>query len=139
MSGSKLRALSGSSPLGHVLAAGLLNAKGGREAMKESIGDAGSQVVHELERFLNTLGTIAMVTPLLGLLGTVIGMISVFTEIVTQGTGNAAGLAGGYLTGLDNNRSGLNRCDPIAGHAPVLAWSSRCNRCSNGARCQSVG
>lgn len=112
MSGSKLRALSGSSPLGHVLAAGLLNAKGGREAMKESIRDAGSQVVHELERFLNTLGTIAMVTPLLGLLGTVIGMISVFTEIVTQGTGNAAGLAGGISQALITTAAGLTVAIP---------------------------
>ena len=75
----KLRELKQGSPLGQILVAGLNNASHGREIMKESIQEAAGQVVHELERFLNPLGTIAAVTPLLGLLVTVIGMIKVFT------------------------------------------------------------
>ena len=85
----KLRQLRKGSPLGEIIAAGLGNAKHGRDIMKESIEDAASHVIHELERYLNALGTIAAVTPLLGLLGTVVGMIRVFSEIMVQGTGNA--------------------------------------------------
>ena len=77
----KLRQLRKGSPLGEIIAAGLGNAKHGRDIMKESIEDAASHVIHELERYLNALGTIAAVTPLLGLLGTVVGMIRVFSEI----------------------------------------------------------
>jgi biopolymer transport protein ExbB len=73
-----IRTLRASSPLGSVLTAGLINHKHGREVMKESIEEAGRQAVHELERFLNTLGTIASIAPLLGLLGTVVGMIKVY-------------------------------------------------------------
>jgi biopolymer transport protein ExbB len=69
-------------------------------------------VVHELERFLNTLGTIAAIAPLMGLLGTVIGMISVFTEIVTQGTGNAGALAGGISQALITTAAGLTVAIP---------------------------
>ncbi|MFT4826707.1 MAG: biopolymer transport protein ExbB, partial [Cryomorphaceae bacterium] len=87
---ARLKTLKQSSPLGRILAAGLSNAYHGRDVMKESIQEAASHVVHELERYLNTLGTIAAVTPLLGLLGTVMGMIKVFAEIMTQGTGNAS-------------------------------------------------
>ncbi len=112
MNAEKLRALRSSSHLGHVLAAGLMNAKAGRDIMKDSIQDAGSQVVHELERFLNTLGTIAAIAPLMGLLGTVIGMISVFTEIVTQGTGNAGALAGGISQALITTAAGLTVAIP---------------------------
>ena len=83
-----------SSPLGRILAAGLVNRDHPREVMKEAIEEEGRQVVHELERYLNTLGTIANISPLLGLLGTVVGMIKVFTEIMAQGTGNASVLAG---------------------------------------------
>jgi len=71
----------GSSPLGRILAAGLTNRDHPKIVMKEAIEEEGRQVVHELERYLNTLGTIAAITPLLGLLGTVIGMIKVFTAI----------------------------------------------------------
>ncbi|MGA1055197.1 MAG: MotA/TolQ/ExbB proton channel family protein, partial [Pseudohongiellaceae bacterium] len=76
----KLQQLRLSSPLGQILAAGLLNSKYGRPAMVASIEQASSQVIHEMERYLNTLGTLAAVTPLLGLLGTVVGMIRVFSE-----------------------------------------------------------
>jgi biopolymer transport protein ExbB len=95
------------SPLGIILAAGLLNHKHGREVMKESIRDAGRGVVLELEKFLNFLGTIAAIAPLLGLLGTVIGMIRVFTVITTQGVGDAAALAGGISEALITTATGL--------------------------------
>ena len=108
----KLRELKQGSPLGQILVAGLNNASHGREIMKESIQEAAGQVVHELERFLNPLGTIAAVTPLLGLLGTVIGMIKVFTEIMIQGTGNANVLAGGISEALITTAAGLTVAIP---------------------------
>ena len=101
-----------SSPLGQILAAGLSNARHGRDVMKESIEEAASHVVHDLERFLNPLGTIAAVTPLLGLLGTVVGMIKVFTEIMAQGTGNASVLAGGISEALITTAAGLSVAIP---------------------------
>ncbi len=104
---SKLRELRLSSPLGQILAAGLLNSKYGREPMLESIEQAAAQVVHDMERYLNTLGTIAAITPLLGLLGTVFGMIQVFNEIMLQGTGNANALAGGISVALITTAAGL--------------------------------
>ena len=103
----RLRSLRQSSPLGRILAAGLANASHGRDVMKESIQDAASHVVHELERYLNTLGTIAAVAPLLGLLGTVVGMIKVFAQIMAQGTGNASALAGGISEALITTAAGL--------------------------------
>ncbi|MCL4147905.1 UNVERIFIED_CONTAM: hypothetical protein GTU68_043178 [Idotea baltica] len=75
--------------------------------MKASIEEVGGHVAHELEKYLNALGTIAAVTPLLGLLGTVIGMISVFTNITSVGVGNPAQLAGGISTALVTTASGL--------------------------------
>jgi len=100
------------SPLGKIIVAGLDNASHGREIMKESIQEAAGQVIHDLERFLNPLGTIAAVTPLLGLLGTVIGMIEVFSEIMIQGTGNAGVLAGGISQALITTASGLSIAIP---------------------------
>ncbi len=108
----KLRRLRQSSPLGEILAAGLANARHGRDIMKESIEDAASHVVHRLERYLNALGTIAAITPLLGLLGTVIGMIRVFSEIMLEGTGNAGVLAGGISEALITTASGLSIAIP---------------------------
>jgi biopolymer transport protein ExbB len=108
----KLRTLRQSSPLGRILAAGLGNAYHGREVMKESIQEAAGHVVHDLERYLNTLGTIAAVAPLLGLLGTVLGMIKVFAEIMTQGTGNASALAGGISEALITTAAGLTVAIP---------------------------
>ncbi len=102
-----LRELKLSSPLGQILAAGLVNSRYGREAMLESIEQSATHVVHEMERYLSTLGTIAAVTPLLGLLGTVFGMIKVFTEIMIQGTGNASVLAGGISEALITTAAGL--------------------------------
>ena len=112
LNGRKLKALQGSSPLGRVLAGGLINAKHGREGMKESIEHEASQVIHELERFLNPLGTIATITPLLGLLGTVIGMIKVFAEIQLAGVGNAGNLAGGISEALITTAAGLSVAIP---------------------------
>ncbi|MEQ9464945.1 MAG: MotA/TolQ/ExbB proton channel family protein [Haliea sp.] len=103
----RLRNLRQSSPLGRILAAGLANASHGRDVMKESIQDAASHVVHDLERYLNTLGTIAAIAPLLGLLGTVVGMIKVFAQIMAQGTGNASALAGGISEALITTAAGL--------------------------------
>lgn len=108
----KLKQLRASSPLGEILAAGLSNSRHGRDVMKESIQEAASHVIHELERYLNTLGTIAAIAPLLGLLGTVIGMIKVFTEITSHGTGNATVLAGGISEALITTAAGLSVAIP---------------------------
>ena len=112
LNGRKLKALQGSSPLGRILAGGLMNAKHGREIMKESIEHEASQVIHDLERFLNPLGTVATIAPLLGLLGTVIGMIKVFAEIQLAGVGNAGNLAGGISEALITTASGLSVAIP---------------------------
>lgn len=103
----RLKSLRQGSPLGAILAAGLANRHQGRDVMRESIWEAASHVIHQLERYLNTLGTVAAVTPLMGLLGTVLGMISVFTEITTHGTGNAGALAGGISEALITTAAGL--------------------------------
>lgn len=104
--------LRGDSALGLILAAGLNNANAGREIMKESINEAASYVIHDMERYLNTLGTIAAVSPLLGLLGTVIGMITVFSELMLHGTGNVAILAGGISQALITTASGITVAIP---------------------------
>ncbi len=109
---TRIRALQQGSPLGKILAVGLINRQHDREVMKESIEEAGRAVVHELERFLNALGTIAAVTPLLGLLGTVIGMITVFTTITTVGVGNPTELAGGISQALITTAGGLSVAIP---------------------------
>ncbi len=100
------------SPLGRILAAGLVNRNHSRVIMKESIEEEGRQVVHELDRYLNTLGTIASIAPLLGLLGTVIGMIKVFTAITTAGVGNPGVLAGGISEALITTAAGLSVAIP---------------------------
>jgi biopolymer transport protein ExbB len=101
-----------SSPLGRILAAGLVNRHHRRDVMKLAIEEEGRQVVHELERYLNTLGTIATISPLLGLLGTVIGMIKVFTAITSAGVGNPAVLAGGISEALLTTAAGLSVAIP---------------------------
>jgi len=101
-----------SSPLGRILAAGLVNRLHAREVMKEAIEEEGRQVVHELERYLNTLGTIANISPLLGLLGTVIGMIKVFAAITTSGVGNPSVLANGISEALITTAAGLSVAIP---------------------------
>ncbi|MFT4607418.1 MAG: biopolymer transport protein ExbB [Chitinophagales bacterium] len=100
------------SPLGKVLAAGLSNRHLSRDLVRESIQENGRFVVHEMERFMNTLGTIATITPLLGLLGTVIGMIKVFTAITTAGVGDPSQLAGGISEALITTAAGLTIAIP---------------------------
>jgi biopolymer transport protein ExbB len=95
-----------SSPLGRVLAAGLRNDKSSRDVMKEAIEEAGSVVTHELERFLNGLGTIASIAPLMGLFGTVVGMIEIFGSQAPSGT-NPQALAHGISVALYNTGFGL--------------------------------
>ena len=101
-----------SSPLGAILASGLINQRHGREIMKTSIEETGRQVVHDLERFLNPLGTIASIAPLLGLLGTVVGMIKVFTAIMVNGVGDPGILAGGISEALLTTAAGLTVAIP---------------------------
>ena len=105
---SRVQTLSLSSPLGKILASGINNQVHGREVMKESIEESGRQVIHELERYLNTLGTIASITPLLGLLGTVVGMITVFEDITLSGVGDPTILAGGISQALITTATGLS-------------------------------
>ena len=104
----KIMIIRNNSPLGRILAAGLLNISKHRVVMKEAIEEAGRHVVHDLERYLNTLGTIAAVTPLLGLLGTVIGMIKVFSAITAFGVGDPTVLAGGISEALITTATGLS-------------------------------
>lgn len=95
------------SPLGQILAAGLASRQQDRGAMKEAIEDAGRHVVHELERYLTTLGTVATVSPLLGLLGSVTGMIRTFGALTAGVTGDPAALAGGISEALIATAAGL--------------------------------
>lgn len=102
-----LAQLSASSPLGRVLAAGLKNVRSSREIMKESIEEVGGAVAHDLDRYLSTLGTLAAVTPLLGLFGTVIGMIEIFGAQTPTGGSNPAALAHGISVALYNTAFGI--------------------------------
>lgn len=95
-----------SSPLGRVLAAGLRNVRSPREIMKESIEEAGRAVTHDLERFLTTLGTIASISPLMGLFGTIVGMIEIFGSQAPGGA-NPQQLAHGISIALYNTGFGL--------------------------------
>ena len=112
MDAERLRELRAGSPLGQILAVGISNARRGRDPMKEAIEEVAGQVIHEMERYLNTLGTVAAVSPLLGLLGTVTGMIDVFTTIAVNGTDNAALLAGGISAALITTAAGLTVAIP---------------------------
>ena len=94
------------SPLGRVLSAGLRNVKSSREAMKEAIEEAGRGVAHDLERFLTSLGTIASIAPLMGLFGTVVGMIEIFGSTTAAGS-NPQQLAHGISVALYNTGFGL--------------------------------
>lgn len=107
-----LRRIKLSSPLGAILSSGLVNRHHGREMVKTSIEETGRQVASDLERFLNTLGTIASITPLLGLLGTVVGMIKVFAAIMTHGVGDPGILAGGISEALITTAAGLSVAIP---------------------------
>lgn len=106
VSTAMLTKLSAGSPLGKVFAAGLKNIKSQPQVMKESIEEAGRAATHDMERFLTTLGTIASISPLLGLFGTVVGMIEIFGA---QNAGGAAPaeLAHGISVALYNTAFGL--------------------------------
>jgi biopolymer transport protein ExbB len=95
-----------------MLATGLANRHQPRDVVKENIEDVGRHAVHELERFLSPLGTIAAISPLLGLLGTVIGMIKVFAAITANGVGNPGVLAGGISEALITTAAGLSVAIP---------------------------
>jgi biopolymer transport protein ExbB len=99
------------SPLGEVLAAGLRNHKSSRYVMKEAVEEAGRTVAHELERFLTTLGTLATAAPLLGLFGTVVGMIEIFGSQSAAGT-NPQQLAHGISVALYNTAFGIGIAIP---------------------------
>jgi biopolymer transport protein ExbB len=106
VSAEMLVRLAQGSPLGQVFAAGLKNVKSSREVMKESIEEAGRAAAYDLERFLTTLGTIASISPLLGLLGTVIGMVQIFGAQTPSGASPAV-LAHGISVALYNTAFGL--------------------------------
>jgi len=103
----RLNSLRNNSPLGKILAAGLLSKHSDREMMKASIQEASGQVIHDLERYLNTLATIAEITPLLGLLGTVTGIIRMFAAIGEVGLGNPMVLSSGLSEALITTAAGL--------------------------------
>ena len=107
MTHTDIESLAKESSLGAILSVGLHNRNESRERIKECIEERGREVVHDMERFLNTLGTIASISPLLGLLGTVIGMISVFAAITTHGVGDPAALAGGISEAMITTAAGL--------------------------------
>ena len=95
------------SPLGRILAAGLRNVRSSREVMKESIEETGRAVTHDLERYLTTLGTIAPITPLMGLFGTIVGMIDIFGSQSPTGANNVGQLAHGISMALYNTGFGI--------------------------------
>ena len=111
VSGEVLAKLEKDSPLGVVLAAALRNHKSSRYVMKEAIEEAGRGIAHQLERFLTTLGTIATAAPLLGLFGTVIGMIEIFGSQSPTGT-NPQQLASGISIALYNTAFGIGIAVP---------------------------
>jgi biopolymer transport protein ExbB len=105
-------ALEKNSPLGRVLAAALANRDRGRAIMMERVEDTGRHVVHELERFVNSVGTIASISPLLGLLGTVTGIINAFKGVMLGGMGDPRVLAGGISEALICTAGGLTVAIP---------------------------
>lgn len=107
LDGTEIQRLRKDSPLGEILAAALLLRHRSRDVIKERIEDVGRHISHDLNRFLPTLGTIAAVAPLLGLLGTVFGMIQMFLTILSTGVGDANQLAGGIGQALISTAAGL--------------------------------
>ena len=104
--------IDGGSPLAQVIAAGAGSAHRGREHMQAAMQEAVDRANHDLQRYLTTLGIIASVTPLLGLLGTVVGMIKVFSALMLAGAGNAQALAGGIAEALITTAAGLSVAIP---------------------------
>lgn len=107
-----VQVLRDSSPLGRILAAGLAARSRERDIIKEQIEDTGRHVAHDLNRFLTTLGTIAAISPLIGLLGTVVGMVRVFAAITANGVGNPTVLADGISQALVTTAAGLSVAIP---------------------------
>lgn len=108
LDGNKIKTVHDSSPLGQVLAAGLSNTRHSRAVMIESMEVAANRVQHDLERYLSALSAIANIAPLMGLLGTVVGTIKIFSAIMLEGgTGNAGALAGGISEALITTAMGL--------------------------------
>ncbi len=104
---AEFKALRHASPVGRILSAGILNRAHPVSIIKESLEDVGQQVAHQLERYLNTLGTIAAISPLLGLLGTVLGMIRVFNTMTAEAVTDPSRLAGGIAEALITTAAGL--------------------------------
>lgn len=102
-----LNTLASGSPLGELLASALAVRNRSRDLIKERIEDTGRHVVHRMERYLNTLGTIALIGPLLGLLGTVIGLIRMFMDVMKGGVGDPMKMAGGIGEALICTATGL--------------------------------
>ena len=109
---ARIQLLAETSPLGRILAAGLVNRHHDREIVKEAVEDAGRHVAPELDRYLNTLGTVAAISPFLGLLGTVLGMIEMFSGISSHGVGDPAVVAGGIAQALITTATGLGVAIP---------------------------
>ncbi|MDO8329253.1 MAG: MotA/TolQ/ExbB proton channel family protein [Fluviicoccus sp.] len=107
LNAERLRELKAGSPLGEILAAGLLNSRHGREIMKESIEESASVVIHHMERYLSLLGTLAMISPLLGLLGTVLGIIEAFMAVTGGGMADPSLLANGISKALVTTAGGI--------------------------------
>jgi biopolymer transport protein ExbB len=104
---NKLRELKQSSPLGLLLATGVSNARHGRDAMKESLEESATVVVYGMERYLNALGTVALVAPMFGLIGAILGIMDVFNQIRLQGNTDPTILAGGIAEALVTTAAGL--------------------------------
>ena len=117
---------------GRVLAAALVNRHRSRDLIKEAVEDTGRHVVYRLERFLNTLGTIAGISPLLGLLGTVIGMIKVFSAIMAHGVGETPTSWPVAFHSADHHRCGPDGSDPQFLLLPLFQGQGRSVRCSDG-------
>lgn len=104
---NKIRELKQSSPLGLLFATGLTNARHGREVMKESLEESATVVVYGMERYLNALGTVALVAPMFGLIGAILGIMNVFHQIQLQGNTDPTVLAGGIAEALVTTAAGL--------------------------------
>lgn len=109
---AQAKSLCTASALGRILLAGFDSASRGRDSMREAMEDAAGAVVHDLERYLTALGTIAAISPLLGLLGTVIGMIRVFAALMRDQAAEVAVLAGGISEALVTTAAGLTIAIP---------------------------
>jgi biopolymer transport protein ExbB len=107
LDGAHIEALERNSPLGEILAGALRARHLGREAVRERVEDVGRHVMFDLNRFLTTLGTLALISPLLGLLGTVIGLINMFLAILGHGVGDAQMMAGGIGEALVCTAAGM--------------------------------